>query len=172
MSSLQQVRKEKWIKKDVVSWEGESYNIFLLKAETTVVCLVCHETVLVYKEYNVKRHYETKHASTFNKLSEADCAEKAKQLDDSLATQQLYCKRAHESNESITKVSLEVALLVAKHSKPFAEGEFIKICVMKMTQHICPQKKKDFANICLAQNTVARRIKELSTDVQRQLGEK
>ena len=38
-------------------------------------------------------YYETKHASTFNKLSEADRAEKAKQLEDSLATQQLYFKR-------------------------------------------------------------------------------
>ena len=65
-----------------------------------------------------------------------------------------------------------MALLVAKHSKPFAEGEFGKTCVMKMKEHICPQKKKDFANVCLARNTMARKIKELSTDVQRQLGEK
>ena len=70
------------------------------------VCLVCHETVSVYKEYNVKRHYETKHANTFNKLSEDDCAEKAKQLEDSLATQQLYFKPAHESNKSCFKASL------------------------------------------------------------------
>ena len=171
LSYLQQVRKGKWIKKDVVSREGGSYNIFLLKAETTVFS-VCHDTVSVYKEYNVKRHYETKHASTFNKLSEADRAEKAKQLEDSLATQQLYFKRAHKSNESITKASLEVALLVAKHSKPFAEGEFVKTCVMKMAEHICPQKNKNFANVCLAPNTVARRIEELSADVRRQLGEK
>ena len=126
----------------------------------------------MHKEYNVKRHDETKHACTFNKLSEADSAEKAKQLEDSLATQQLYFKRAHESNESITKASLEVALLVAKHSKPFAEGEFVETCVMKMPEHIFPQKKKDFANVCLTRNTVARRIEELSTDVRRQLGEK
>ena len=126
----------------------------------------------MYKEYNVKRHYETKHASTFNKLSKADRAEKAKQLEDSLATQQLYFKQAHESNKSITKASLEVALLVAKHSKPFAEGEFVKTCVIKMAEYICPQKKKDFANVCLARNTVTRRIEELSTDVRRQLGEK
>ena len=67
-----------------------------------------------------------------------------------------------------------MALLVAKHSKPFAEGEFVETCVMKMAEHtrICPQKKKNFANVCLIRNTVARRIKELSTDVRRQLGEK
>ena len=43
---------------------------------------------------------------------------------------------------------------------------------MKMAEQICPQKKKDFANIGLARNTVIRRIEELSTDVGRQLGEK
>ena len=127
---------------------------FFTESRNNCVCLVYHETVSVYKEYNVKRHYETKHASTFNKLSGADCAEKTKQLEDSLTTQHLYFKRAQESNESITKSSLEVALLVAKRSKPFAEGEFIKTCVMKMVEHICPQKK-DFANVCLARNTVA-----------------
>ena len=84
----------------------------------------------------------------------------------------MYFKRAHESNESITKANLEVALLVAKHSKPFEEGEFVKTCVMKMAEQICPQKKKDFANVCLARNTVAWRIEELSTDVRKQLGEK
>ena len=80
---------------------------FFTESRNKCVCLVCHEIVSVYKEYNKKRYYETKHASTFNKLSEADRAEKAKQLEDSLATQQLYFKRAHESNKSITKASLK-----------------------------------------------------------------
>ena len=150
-------------------WKSE---YFFIGSRNNCVCLVCHETVSVYKEYNVKRHYETKHTSTFNKLSEADRAEKAKQLEDSLATQQLYFKQTRESNKSITKASLEVALLVAKHSKPFAEGELVETCVMKMVEHICLQKKKDFANVCFIRNTVARRIEELSTDVRRQLGEK
>ena len=65
-----------------------------------------------------------------------------------------------------------MALLVAKHSKPLTEGEFVKTCVMQMSEHICLQKKKDFPNVCLARNTVARRIKELSKNVPRQLGEK
>ena len=43
---------------------------------------------------------------------------------------------------------------------------------MKRAEHSCPQKKKDFANVCLARNTVAQKIEELSTDVRRQLGEK
>ena len=131
--------KKRKVDKEGCCFQGRwKLQYFFTESQNNCVCLVCHETVSVYKEYNVKRHYETKHASTFNKLSEADSPEKAKQLENSLATQQLYFKRAHESNQSITKANLEVGLLVAKHSKPFAEGEFVKTCVMKMAEHICP----------------------------------
>ena len=27
------------------------------------VCLICHETVAMFKEYNLKRHFQTKHAN-------------------------------------------------------------------------------------------------------------
>ena len=33
-----------------------------------VVCLVCQVTIAVMKEYNVKRHYTTKHSSQFDKI--------------------------------------------------------------------------------------------------------
>ena len=60
-----------------------------------------------------------------------------------------------------TKVSYEVAMLIAKHCKPFTEGEFIKDCVMKMVEKICPEKKQEFANVCLAGNTVVQKIKDV-----------
>ena len=82
-------------KKRKVNKEGHCFQgswklqYFFTKSRNNCVCLVGHETVTVYKKYNVKRHYDTKHASPFNKLSEADRAEEAKQLKDSLAIQQL-----------------------------------------------------------------------------------
>ena len=111
---------------------------FFTESNSNCVSLVCHETVSVYKDYNVKRHYKTKHASTFDKLSEADRAEVEKQLEHSVVTKQLYFKQAHESNKSITKASLEVALFIAKHCRPFPEDEFVKKCVIKTAEHICP----------------------------------
>ncbi|XP_077340548.1 general transcription factor II-I repeat domain-containing protein 2-like [Lithobates pipiens] len=68
-----------------------------------------------------------------------------------------------------TKASYEVAMLIAKNCKSFAEGDFIKECVMKMVENICPEKKQGFANICLARNTIAWRIEEISSDIKRQL---
>lgn len=43
---------------------------------------------------------------------------------------------------------------------------------MKMVENICPEKKQEFANICLARNTVARRVEEISSDIRRQLTSK
>lgn len=62
-------------------------------------------------------------------------------------------------------------MLIAKHGKPFTEGTFIKDCVMKIVENISPEKKQEFAHVCLARNTVARRIEDISSDIQRQLGD-
>lgn len=32
------------------------------------MCLICHETIAVIKKYNLKRHYETKHAAKFDEI--------------------------------------------------------------------------------------------------------
>ena len=63
-------------------------------------------------------------------------------------------------------------MLIANIGKPFTEGTFIKDCVMKIVDNICPEKKQEFANVCLARNTVARRIEDISSYIQRQLGDR
>ncbi|KAF7245500.1 Carnitine O-palmitoyltransferase 1, liver isoform [Varanus komodoensis] len=82
---------------------------------------------------------------------------------------QCFFTRARESNENATEASYEVAMLIAKHCKPFTVDEFIKDCVMKMVEKMCPEKKEEFANVCLARNTVVRRIEDVSSDIKRQL---
>ena len=62
-----------------------------------------------------------------------------------------------------------MATLIAKLCKPFNEGEFIKDCVMKMVEKICPENKQEFANVCMARNTVVRRIEDVSSDIKKQL---
>ena len=34
---------------------------FFANVRDKAVCLLCHECVSVFKEYNLKRHYQTKH---------------------------------------------------------------------------------------------------------------
>lgn len=63
-------------------------------------------------------------------------------------------------------------MLIAKHGKPFSEGTFIKDCVMKMVENVCLEKMQESMNVCLARNTVARRIEDISSDFKRPLGDK
>ncbi|KAK7886513.1 hypothetical protein WMY93_026134 [Mugilogobius chulae] len=165
-------------KKRKVDREGRKFQdkwklqYFFTDFNNNCICLICQETVGVYKEFNVKRHYQTKHAQAHDKLTGAERADKIKQLETILSSQQQFFVRVRQGNENATKASYEVAELIAKHGKPLAEGEFIKDCVMKIVENICPEKRQDFANMCLARNTVARRIEDISSDIKRQLGDK
>ncbi|XP_073670885.1 general transcription factor II-I repeat domain-containing protein 2 [Paramisgurnus dabryanus] len=162
-------------KKRKVDKEGRRFNerwkseYFFTESHNNCVCLICNETVSVMKEYNVKRHYEAKHANSYQKFSDSEREDKVKQLEASLVSQQRLFIRAKESNENITRASYEVAILIAKHGKPFSEGEFVQECVMKIAENICPDKKQEFANLCLARNTIARRIEEISSDIKKQV---
>ncbi|KAK0136318.1 General transcription factor II-I repeat domain-containing protein 2 [Merluccius polli] len=166
-----EAKKRKVDKEDRRFQERWKLQYFFTESRNNCVCLICKQSVAVAKEFNVKRHYQTTHANAYDKFTGSDRAEKVKQLEAGLASQQRLFTRARDSIENSTKASYEVAMLIAKHGKPFTEGEFVKDCVMKMVDNICPEKQQEFANMCLARNTVARRIEEISADVKRQVGD-
>lgn len=57
-------------------------------------------------------------------------------------------------------------------SKPFADGEFIKQCLIKVAEVMCPEKLQDFNNVSLSRNTTVRRIEDLATNLKDQLRDK
>ena len=61
---------------------------------------------------------------------------------------------------------------IALASKPFCEGEFVKTCILKAAEIVCPEKRQVFANISLTRNTVAERISDLSANLDSQLKNK
>ena len=64
------------------------------------VCLICQEAVAVFKEFNIKRHYQTKHAN-YEKLTGNERSDKLKkQLEAVLTAQQRFFTKARESNEN------------------------------------------------------------------------
>ncbi len=73
--------------------------------------LICHETVSMLKEFNIKRPYPQKHANAHDELSGSNRAEKVKQLETVLASKQRFFMRACESNEKTTRGNKEVAVL-------------------------------------------------------------
>jgi len=58
---------------------------------------------------------------------------------------------------------------IAVASKPFNEGDFVKICMLKTAMIVCRDKHQAFANISLSRNTVADRISDLLMNLDCQL---
>ncbi len=47
---------------------------------------------------------------------------------------------------------------LAKHSKPFSDGEFVKDCMVEAASILCPDNKTKFENVSLSRRTVTRRV--------------
>ena len=43
--------------------EAWTERYFVIEHKNSALCVICHETIAVQKEYNVKRHYTTKRSS-------------------------------------------------------------------------------------------------------------
>ncbi|XP_016898365.1 general transcription factor II-I repeat domain-containing protein 2-like [Cynoglossus semilaevis] len=150
-------------------WETQ---YFFLEHRGIPTCLICTEKLAVHKEYNVKRHYSTKHAEECAKYQGDKRAKRIASLKACLLKQQDFFKKATKENIAAVEASYMVSEMIAKAGKPFTEGEFVKKCILQAASIICPEKKSQFSNMSLSANTVAERISDLSSDIYQQLCEK
>ena len=59
--------------------------------------------------------------------------------------------------------------MIARSSRPFTEGLFIKEYLLSASGILCPNQKKLFEGISLSPDPVATRVTELAADVEKQL---
>ena len=97
---------------------------FITKVGNKAVCLLCGQSVAVLKEYNISRHYATKHGSYGNNLSAVERQTRATELERKVARQQNVFVKGKLAQKSFTHPSYRVVYNIAKHSKPFGDGEF------------------------------------------------
>lgn len=77
-----------------------------------------------------------------------------------------------EENKLATLISYEVSHILAKHSKPYSDGEIIKKCIIsaveRLTESLPDKFKKTQVsmakNIPLSNNTVTRRVEDISKE--------
>lgn len=150
-------------------WEMQ---YFFVEHRGTPTCLICTEKVAVHKEYNLKRHYTTRHAEEYAKYQGDERANRVANLKTCLLRQQDFFKKATKESNAAVEASYMVSEMIATAGKPFTEGEFVKKCILQAASIICPEKKGQFSNISLSANTVAERISDLSSDIYDQLCEK
>ncbi|XP_067124783.1 general transcription factor II-I repeat domain-containing protein 2-like [Centruroides vittatus] len=149
--------------------ESWKYDYFFIHYEKNLVCLICSESIAVFKEYNVKRHYTTKHSNKYDQFTGDLKKQKVEKLMKAVTSQQAFLMKTNNQSESVTKASYEICNLLAKTLHCYSDGMFIKQCIEKAVEIICPDQKKIFANISLSRRTVARRIDEMADNVDESL---
>ncbi|KAK0138753.1 General transcription factor II-I repeat domain-containing protein 2 [Merluccius polli] len=102
-------------------------------------------------------------------MEDMERLQKVNELKRNLKQQQNMFIRIKNQSEGAVKASFIIAEEMARACKPFTEGEFIKNCIDKVCNVVCPEKKQAFADISLSRNTVASRVDELASDLQIQL---
>ncbi|KAI6653946.1 General transcription factor II-I repeat domain-containing protein 2A-like [Oopsacas minuta] len=145
------------------SW---TLDFFVVEHNECLLCLICQEMIAVFKEYNIKRHYSTKHADKFNTRTSQVRIDRVNLLKDSINSQQFFFKVVKLSSETATKISFLITEAIAKNGKPLFEEEFVKDCLDIFASVTCPDKKSIVESISLSYQTVARRVDDLSSNIE------
>ncbi|PVD18239.1 hypothetical protein C0Q70_21765 [Pomacea canaliculata] len=143
-----------------------------LEVGKKAVCLLCSESVAVFKEYNGSRHDATKRAG-YGRLWQVFIS--SGPANKSNRTGQKTCKAAEcirknqSSPESCYSCQFVVAYNIAKHSISFSDGEFVHKCMLHVADQVCPQQRKKFEEVSLSRRTGVRRIEAIGEDLTSQL---
>ena len=124
--------------------------------------------MLSIKEYNIKRHYDSKHADgVYGKLKRRDRELKVKQLKEQLKSQRFMFQKMHTDNEKTVQCSFLIAQRIAQITsmKPYSEQDFVKKCLTDVAEEMCLKMVQKYKKISLSHWTIARRIDKLAGDI-------
>ncbi|KAE9521397.1 hypothetical protein AGLY_018219 [Aphis glycines] len=149
--------------------EEWAWKYFFTEYNCKPVCLICNEAVAVFKDFNLARHFNTKHSKT--KYALMDDAEKkinAENLKKTISTQRNVFIKQNTAQKASTLAGYVVAYKIAKNNKPYSEGEFVKDCMVSMSKILCPEKIKEFESVSLSRKTVTTRIDAIALNLSTQ----
>ena len=136
-------------------WTSEYF--FVENADSRPLCLICDQTVNVNAVYNIKQHYNSKHADgVYRKLKGRDRELKVKQLKEQLKIQCFMIQKTHTSNEKTVRCSFLIAQRIVQTIKPYSVVDFVKNCLTDVTEEMCPKMVQEFEKISLSRWMIAR----------------
>ena len=169
MASASKVRK--------VDLENRKFNekwtssYFFVESGNSALCLLCNQSITTIKEFNLKRHFDSKHGFGIKSLSEEQKLKKIESLKESVTRQKNLFTKQDTTAKAATLVSYEIAHIIAKKKKPFSDGDYIKECLSAFSKYSCPEKKAKVEEVSLSRNTITRRIEEISEHLVEKLHE-
>jgi len=107
--------------------------------------------VSVFKEYNLKRHHQTKHLEFGNNLTIEERKRKCQELVNNLKKQQTVFTKQSSIQDVAVETSFALSYHVVKRNKLFSDGELIKECLSYAANIMCPEQKKQILTAFLYQ---------------------
>jgi hypothetical protein len=148
-------------------------DIFFACIANRTVCVLCGFEPTCVEKYIVKRHYELKHSkdhSTYKGHEKSALIEALR-----LVYQQRFeaisdTSDDEEDKQPAIRASYAISHLIAKHSKPFADGDFIKECMLAAVKSFKNAlTSKDINNIPLSRKTVKSKIVTTACSIEEKL---
>ncbi|KAL7378660.1 hypothetical protein ABVT39_017000 [Epinephelus coioides] len=155
-------------------WE-EEFLFTLVKDKC--VCLLCHQIQALCKRGNLERHHTTNHQKFKDgyPLKSTIRARKVDELKSGLKAQQSLFTKLASQNKAAAEASFRVSHLLAKHKKPFTDGDLVKEAMAITAETVFSDfKNKEeiktaLRSVPLGPATLTRRIESLSEDMDRQV---
>ncbi|GLD61856.1 general transcription factor II-I repeat domain-containing protein 2-like protein [Lates japonicus] len=138
----------------------------------SAVCLICNDKIASMKRSNVKRHFDTRHATFASKYPAGDSRKKACQelLSRVQASQQQL--RVWTRQGDCNSASFAGSLAIVRNGKPFTDGEYAKTFMLDVANELfgdLPNKDKiikQIQDMPLSARTVHDRIIMMANQVE------
>ncbi|XP_064443305.1 uncharacterized protein LOC123838743 isoform X1 [Mirounga angustirostris] len=144
---------------------------FFVEVKNVPTCLICKQSVSVSKDLDLRRHYKTNHSRN-DGYTEKMRDKKLNKLKKRLKFQHDLLLNVNKINDAAMKCSYMLSEKIARASKPFTDGEFIKECLLSAAEIMCPEQRQAFANLRLSGNIVSQRVDSRAVNLQDKLQEK
>ena len=99
---------------------------YFTKIGNKVICFLCCESVAIFKEYNLKRHNQTKHANFGQNFTSEERKRTSQELLNKLKKQHGVFTKQSTIQDAATEASFMVSYKLAKRNKPFSDGELLR----------------------------------------------